>query len=135
LRNGIIEFPHFEVNDKTMVNHAKSDELKRKISRDVKDNLMAQAIALYQKEKSKPAGEKSASLRKVCQTISDDYYSRTRKRVNLDHNTLARLAKGGTNLTDHNGKKSWLTYDEQQVIVEYVLEMARRGFPLSPKRL
>jgi len=118
-----------------MVNHAKSDALKRQIARKVKDNLMAQALTLYRTEKSKPFGIKSASLRKVCQMISDDYYLRTKKRINLDHNTLARLEKGGTSLTDHNGRKSWLTHDEQQVILEYALEMARRGFPLSPKRL
>ena len=118
-----------------MVNHAKSDALKRKIAREVKDNLMKQALALYQTEKSKPVGEKSASLRKVCQIVSDDYYFRTRKWINLDHNTLARWEKGGTSLTDYNVTKSWLTHDEQQVIVEYVLEMARHGFPLSPKRL
>jgi len=48
-----------------MVNHAKSDELKKKIARKRKDNLMAQAIALYHEEKSKAPGEKRASLRKV----------------------------------------------------------------------
>lgn len=118
-----------------MVNHAKSDSLKRQIARKVKNNLMEQALALYQTEKSKPDGEKSASLRKVCQIISEDYYSRTGKRIKLDHNTLSRWEKGGTSLTDHNAAKSWLTHEEQLVIVEYVLEMARRGFPLSPKRL
>ena len=118
-----------------MVNHAKSDTLKRQIARKVKDNLMTQALSLYQTERSKPSEGKPVSLRKVCQRISDDYYSRTKKRINLDHNTLARWEKGGTSLTDHNGKKSRLTYDEQQVIVEYALEVARRGFPLSPKRL
>ncbi|KAF8151382.1 hypothetical protein B0H34DRAFT_623466, partial [Crassisporium funariophilum] len=118
-----------------MVNRAKSEALKKQINRKRKDNLMAQALALYPEEQSKPGGGKSTSLRKVCQTISDNYYSRTKMRVNLDHNTLARLSKGGTSLTDFNGTKSWLTYDEQQVILEYVLVMARRGFPLSPKRL
>ena len=122
-------------SNKTMVNHAKSDTLKRQIARKVKDNLMGQALALYQAKKSKPAGEKSASLRKVCQIISDDYYLRTRKRIILDHNTLARWEKGGISLTENNGRKSLLTDDEQQVIVEYILEMARCGFPLSPKRL
>ena len=96
---------------------------------------MKQALALYKMEKSKPVGEKSASLRKVCQIISDDYYFKTRKRINLDPNTLARWEKGETSLTDYNVTKSQLTHDEQQVIVEYVLEMALRGFLLIPKQL
>ena len=103
--NELIE-PHFEGNNKTMVNHVKSDKLKRQVARKVKENLMVQALALYQTERSKPFRGKSASLRKVCKMISDDYYLRTRKRINLDHNTLARRAKGGMILTDYNGKKS-----------------------------
>ena len=39
-----------EAHNETMVNHAKSDALKRQIARKVKDNLMAQALALYQTE-------------------------------------------------------------------------------------
>ena len=89
-----------------MVNHTKSDALKRQIAREVKDNLIKQALVLYKMEKSKPVGEKSASLRKVCQIILDDYYFKTRKRINLDPNTLARWEKGETSLTDYNVTKS-----------------------------
>ena len=96
---------------------------------------MAQAVALYQAEKAKATGGKPASLRAVCKTVSDDYYSRTQIRVHLDHNTLARLSNGGRSLTETNGKKSWLTNEEQDIVVQFIIELARRGFPLSPKRL
>ncbi|KAH9079561.1 hypothetical protein EDB83DRAFT_2198848, partial [Lactarius deliciosus] len=105
------------------------------IARKRKDNLMAQAVALYQAEKAKLTGGKPASLCAVCQIISDDYYSRTQIRIHLDHNTLARLSNGGRSLTEANGEKSWLTSEEQDIIVQFVIESARRGFPLSPKRL
>ncbi len=82
-----------------MVNHAKSNELKSQISRKRKDNLMAQVVILYQAEKAKPAGGKPASLRAVCQTVSDDYYSRTQIQIHLDHNTLALQINGGRSLT------------------------------------
>ncbi|KAH9010736.1 hypothetical protein EDB84DRAFT_1229869, partial [Lactarius hengduanensis] len=120
-----------------MVNHAKSNALKSQIARKQKDNLMAQAVALYQAEKAKSTGGagKPASLRAVCRIISDDYHSRTQIRIHLDHNTLARLSNGGRSLTEANGEKSWLTSEEQDIIVQFVIESARRGFPLSPKRL
>ena len=34
-----------------------------------------------------------------------------------------------------NARKSWLTYEEQEVVLKYVIEMARCGFPLSPRHL
>jgi hypothetical protein len=48
---------------------------------------------------------------------------------------LAQLSNGGRTLTEANGKKSWLTNAEQDLIVQFVIELALQGFPLSPKRL
>ena len=118
-----------------MVNHAKSNALKSQMARQQKDSLMAQAVALYQAEKAKPSGEKAPSLRAVCKTVSDDHFSRTQIRICLDHNTLARLSNGGQSLTKANSKKSWLTNAEQDLLVQFVIELAHRGFPLSPTRL
>ncbi len=118
-----------------MVNHVKSDALKTQIIRKRKDNLMAQAVAYYLEKKSKITEGKPPSLRHICQTFSIDYYSRKHIQINLDHNTLRRLVRGGVTRSESNAKKSWLKYEEQEVILEYVIEMARRGFPLSPRRL
>ncbi|KAF8257447.1 hypothetical protein EI94DRAFT_1630476 [Lactarius quietus] len=100
-----------------MVNHAKSNVLKSQIARQWKDNLMAQAVALYQEEKAKTSGGKPASLHAVCKAVSDDYFSRTQIQIHLDHNTLSRLSNGGRSLTETNAKKCWLTGKEQEVIV------------------
>ncbi|KAH9165071.1 hypothetical protein EDB89DRAFT_1911699 [Lactarius sanguifluus] len=118
-----------------MVNHAKSNALKSQIARKQKDNLMAQAVALYQAEKAMSTRGRPASLCAACWIISDDYYSRTQIQIHLDHNTLARLSNGGRSLTEANREKSWLTSEEQEIIVQFVIESARRGFPLSPKCL
>jgi hypothetical protein len=118
-----------------MVNHAKSNELKTAMARKQKDNLMAQALALFNAENDKSAEGKSMSLRVACRTISDNYFAQMNIRIPLDHNTLSRLVKGGITQADFNAGKSWLTEQEQDIIVQFTVDMARRGFPLSPKRL
>ncbi|KAF8261793.1 hypothetical protein EI94DRAFT_1521643, partial [Lactarius quietus] len=105
------------------------------IARQWKDNLMAQAVALYQEEKAKTFRGKPASLHAVCKAISDDYFLRTQIQIHLDHNTLSRLSNGGRSLMETNAKKCWLTGKEQEVIVQFVIELAQCGFPLSPKQL
>jgi len=118
-----------------MVNYAKSNMLKAQIMRQQKDNLMAQAVEYYIAEKLKSTEGKPPSLQHVCQTFSNDYYSRTHIQINLDHNTLARLAKGGVTKLESNARKSWLTYEEQEAVLKYMIEMAHCGFPLSPHHL
>lgn len=90
---------------------------------------------LYQAEKAKTSGGKSASLQAVCKAISDDYFTRTQIQIHLDHNTLAWLSKGGRSLTETDGMKSWLTNTEQDLVVQFVIELVLWGFPLSPRQL
>ena len=118
-----------------MVNHAKSDVLKVQIERKKKDNLMAQAVALFHAKKMDSNTRKPMSMRKLCQLVSDDYYERTHKQIHVNDSTLARLVKGGLTRTESNGKKSWLTKEEGDIVVDFAIVVARRGFPLSPKRL
>jgi len=75
---------------------------------------------------------KHPSLCQVCQTFSDDYYLRTHIQIKLDHNTLARLTKGGVTKSESNAKKSWLTYEEQEVIVDYVIAYRKGTSWVSP---
>src|SRR6267378_361617 len=118
-----------------MVNHAKSNALKAQIERKKKDNLMAQAVALFHTKQMDTDTGKPMSMRKLCQLVSDDHYERTQKRIHVDDSTLARLVKGGITRTESNGKKGWLTKEEGDIVVDFAIAMARRGFPLSPKRL
>lgn len=88
-----------------MVKHAKSDSLKRQVARKQKDNLKAQAVALHHEEQAKPPEEKKKSLREVCQTISDNYFAKTQRRIELSHHTLSQLSKGGVTKAENNAKK------------------------------
>ena len=44
---------------------------------------------------------------------------------------LANCVKGGKSLSEFNAEKSWLTKEEAEVVIEYTLEQAACGFPLS----
>ena len=96
---------------------------------------MAQAVALFHSKEMDPNTGNPFSMKKLCQLVSDDYYERKHERIHVDDSTLARLVKGGVTRTESNGKKAWLTKEEGHIIVQFTIEVARRGFPLSPKRL
>jgi Tc5 transposase DNA-binding domain len=120
-----------------MVNKAKSQELRKQIHRKEVDDLKAYAAKLYTEEQSRSLapGEKKKSSRQICQDASDAHFMTTRRRIPLSHKTLIRHAQGGVTLTESNRKKSWLSEEEQKTMVEFAIDLARRGFPLSPRRL
>ncbi|KAH9048752.1 hypothetical protein EDB84DRAFT_1248849, partial [Lactarius hengduanensis] len=49
--------------------------------------------------------------------------------------TLVQHLKGGVTLTQSNQKKSWLTANEDENIINFTIDVAQQGFPLSPWRL
>ena len=120
-----------------MVGRPKSVALKKQLARQTHDDLMEKAVQLYKQELQKPLidTEKKKGLRVICQEVSDAYFERKKIRIHLSHHTLNRLANGGVSISEHNTKKCWLTQEEEDVIVLFAMEMAERGFPLSPRRL
>jgi hypothetical protein len=120
-----------------MVGIAKSQALKNQILRKEVDDLKAYAVNLYttEQERSLAPGEKKKSLRQICKDASDAHFAETGRRIPLAHNTLARHGKGGGTLTQSNQQKSWLTAEEAENIINFAIEIAQRGFPLSPRRL
>jgi len=120
-----------------MGNKAKSQELRNQINRKESDDLKAHAAKIYAAEQQRllAPGEKKKSSRQICQDASDAHFAATGRRIPLSFNTVVRHAKGGINLTQSNGKKSWLTEEEHETMVQFAIEMAQRGFPLSPRRL
>jgi hypothetical protein len=118
-----------------MVNKPRSQALSRQIWRKEVDDLKAYATKLYMTEQEKPPGEKKKSACQICKEASDTHYAETKRRILLAHNTLARHGKGGLTLTQSNAQKSWLTADEEENIVKFAIEIAQRGFLLSPRRL
>jgi len=120
-----------------MGNKAKSQELKSQILHQEVDDLKAYAVKIYLEEqhRSFPPGEKKRTSCQICKDASDAHFAATGRCIPLDHNTLLCHAKGGVALTQSNGKKSWLTAEEHETIVQFAIKMAQRGFPLSPQRL
>jgi hypothetical protein len=118
-----------------MVGIAKSQALKRQTFRKEVDNLKAHAVELYKAEEERilALGQKKWSLRQICKDTSDAHFAETGRRIPLAHNTLARHAKGGITLTQSNREKSWLTVAEEENIINFTIEVAQRGFPLSPQ--
>jgi hypothetical protein len=120
-----------------MGNKAKSQELKNQLNRKEVDDLKSLASKLYVEEqhRSLADGEKKKLARQICQDASDAHFATTGRRIPLSYSTLVRHAKGGVTLTQSNCKKSWLTEVEHETVVQFAIEMAQRGFPLSPRRL
>jgi hypothetical protein len=118
-----------------MVGKAKSEELKRRIDREEVDGLMEQAIKLYLNEQQVQGSEKKMGYCKVCEKVEEEHRKETGRRVKLNHNTLANRVKGGKSLTQFNSEKAWLTETETKMVIDYTLECADHGFPLSHCRL
>ncbi|PPQ86722.1 hypothetical protein CVT24_012473, partial [Panaeolus cyanescens] len=104
------------------------------INQKVKNELMRQALAEYQAEKDLPVNSRRG-LRTVCNNVSTAYFEKTGTWVNLSHATLARWDEGGQTREDAAAERAWLSPAEEEVVVDFVLDMASRGFPLSHRRV
>ena len=120
-----------------MVGIAKSQMLKKQILRKEVDDLKAYAVMCYntEQERKLEPGEKKKSSQQICKNVLDAHFAKTGRCIPLAHNTLARHAKGGITLTQSNQQKSWLIPKEEETIVNFTVEIAQWGFPLSSWRL
>lgn len=48
---------------------------------------------------------------------------------------MQRLTNGGKTKAQSNADYGWLTPKEVEIVIEYIVEVGERGFPLSHKRL
>jgi hypothetical protein len=102
-----------------MVGRALSERVKAQARRRAENARYQEAINEYLCEQEKPKGTKKRGLR----VIADKY--------NVNYSTLGRLAKGGQSLTAFNASKTKLTYAEERVLVDFILESADRACPLT----
>ncbi|THU92505.1 hypothetical protein K435DRAFT_598103, partial [Dendrothele bispora CBS 962.96] len=72
-----------------------------------------------------------------CIVVEWEYHEKTGKRVpkNLSSSTLERLVKGGIPKSFSNASRGWLLESEVEIVINYALELASRGFPLTHRRL
>jgi len=125
---------HHSKTSQTMVNHAKSELEKNIERRREHDALMVKAVEMYKAEQKKPVKER-LGLCIVCENVSRRYFDDTGKIIKLSHQTLSRLATGGTTRHQIAAERSWLLPSEVNPVIEVVNELASRGFPFSHWRL
>ena len=102
-----------------MVKHALSERVKAQARRRVKNAHYQEAIDEYLREQEKPAGTKKRGLRIIA------------RKHKIDHNTLGRLVKGGQSMSAFNASKRKLTFAEERVLVDFILESADRACPMT----
>ncbi|EIW54949.1 uncharacterized protein TRAVEDRAFT_82237, partial [Trametes versicolor FP-101664 SS1] len=71
----------------------------------------------------------------ICQAISAECFEKTKKRIDLPKSTVIARANGRRSIRAFNAEKRWLTDGEEEVVVEFTIDTALRGFPLSHQRL
>jgi len=117
-----------------MAGCAKSKLDKSHARKRVHDALMAQAVKAYNLELKKPRKER-VRLCRICLRYAALHYQDTGEAVKLCHMTLKRLAAGGNTREKANAERAWLNDAEVNVVIEFINEMAARGFPVSHTRL
>ncbi|KIJ15145.1 hypothetical protein PAXINDRAFT_169318 [Paxillus involutus ATCC 200175] len=119
-----------------MVGRAKSQASKKRITSTHQEQAIADAIHRYNENKEKPREERK-SLRAICREVQEEW--RTQKKDNnitVNNCTVTRRLQGGRSCLQANVENhAWLTHDEEESVVGYLLELATRGLPLTHKAL
>lgn len=119
-----------------MPGRPQSDTKKAQIFTEMKAELQAEVVQIYKEELlKKAAGLESRGARAVCRQFEKDYSAEHGKDIHFNHCTIINHAKGRSTRAESNAAKSWLTAVEADVVIEFIVEMGNRGFPLSHKRL
>jgi len=121
---------HHSKTSQTMVNRAKSELEKNIERRREHDALMVKAVEMYRAQQKKPVKER-LGLCIVCKNVSQWYFNDTGKIIKLPHQSLSRLAAGGTTQYESAAERSWLLPSEVNPVIEVVNELASCGFPFS----
>src|SRR3979411_665354 len=102
-----------------MVYHSLSEQVKRQKATARHNCRMWTAIDEYQQQELKPNAADRLSYR----AVADKY--------NVSKSTLQRLVNGGISMSAFNASKQRLTPPEERIVVDFCLESADRGFPLT----
>ena len=114
---------------------AKSMAEKATIDKRVHDALMARAVSAYQAELNKPNYRSRRGLRTICKDFEKLYYDEKGVRIHLSYSTLSRLVDGRKTREQANAHRQWLTAIEEDIVVNFIVEMAAQGWAVSHRRL
>ncbi len=97
---------------------------------------MKRAVIAYQEEKEKRPGEKQRGLRSICMEMETRCWQEDKEKITLDKQTLSCQLKGVCSLAETNAEHhSRFNNEEQEAIITYAINVAQRGFPLSPQHI
>lgn len=114
-----------------MPGHAKSETKKAQLQQEKIKEVRERAVTLYRMELGKEDEKQRKGARTICKEVSDEFFLQTGERLNLDHNTLIRQAKGGKTIDEFNEDKSWLRREEVDTVIEFAEELSDRNIPLT----
>ena len=117
-----------------MVGRAKSSAKKEREWAEEKAELQRIAVARYRQELEEDDGKKRGA-RKICEEVEIEYKNKTGKSISLNHATIIRHANGGKPIAEFNSEKRLLSKEEEEIVLGFMEETAKRGFPLSHRRL
>ena len=100
----------------------------------VRNQLYKAAVDQYHLEQQKPQSERKGACT-ICDRVTKQHHEDTGEEVKLSHSTVLRLAGGKQSIAGFNATKRWLEPREDAALLDYVIELANRGFPLSYRRL
>ena len=119
---------------RTMPRHAQSQTLHAQLESQFLHEWINIAADRYNAERQSNNRCKKG-VRKICQDVQGECFVKTKRTVKLAPNTVLERAKGRKSIRDFNAEKRWMEEGEEDAVVDFVIDCARRGFPVSHKRL
>ena len=74
---------------------------------------------------------KPKSVRTICDEVTAECFQNTKKTVKLCHQTVYNRAHGKLSARDFNARKRWLSPEEEEQVIAFAIDTAKRGFPLN----
>ena len=99
------------------------------------DDMMSRAVIAYRAELKKPRGVRRKGLRQICADFMKLCFEETGQVILLSHCALNRQADGGRTRIQAQEERSWVTPAEAEIMVDFIVEMAARGWPVSLLRI
>ena len=112
----------------------KPKALQKKADSQEKDLLYVAAVCHYEEELCKPASDR-IGLQKICEEVSNEHFAKTHNRIVLSRSTLADRVNGVHSRLCASAEWTWETKEEAEQIINFAVEMAQHGFPLSCHQL
>ncbi|TBU37396.1 hypothetical protein BD309DRAFT_817724, partial [Dichomitus squalens] len=113
---------------------ALSKAKQRRINSDFKEHWVRIAVEQYKDEQG--SGKlKPKSVRTICDEVMVECFEKTKKPVKICHQTVINHANGKRSAHDFNAGKKWLLPEEEEQVIAFAIDTAKRGFPLNHRRL